>query len=122
MNMKVFLLLLTLLFTACSLDVSMLAGRWKAIAFYENGQSLHAPLDSVALLFHNNMHYEFRTVGFYREAGPFRIADTHLFLSDTTEHPVKEHILKVLFLSDDTLKIQMVKGGKEQVLFLKKAE
>lgn len=122
MKMKVFLLLAALFFTACSLDINLLSGRWKAVGLFENGQSLPAPLDSVALTFSSDMQYEFRTIGFYREAGPFRIADTHLFLSDTTERPPKEHVLKVLFLSDDTLKIQMVKGGKEQVLFLKKAD
>lgn len=111
-----------MLLTACELDTKLLNGSWKAVAFYESGQSLDAPLDSVALVFSQAGQYEFRSVGFYRETGPYRVSGTHLFLTDTTEDPAKEHVLKVLFLSTDTLKIQMKKGGQEQVLFLKKTE
>jgi hypothetical protein len=107
---------------ACELDTDQLNGSWKAVAFYESGQSLGAPLDSVALVFSQAGQYEFRSVGFYRETGPFRISGTHLFLTDTTEEPAKEHVLKVLFLSADTLKIQMKKSGHEQVLFFEKTK
>lgn len=78
------------------------------------------PLDSVRLVFSPDGQYEFRSVGFYREQGPFRLSGSHLFLTDTTEKPAKEHVLRVLFLSSDTLKILMKKGDAEQVLFLKK--
>ncbi len=118
--MKKFPLLLPLFLAACSLDVRQLNGIWKPVAFYENGQTLAAPLDSVALVFAENGQYEFRSIGFYREAGPFRLDGKLLFLTDTTQKPAQEHALKVLFLSADTLKIQMKKAGQEQVLFLKK--
>lgn len=97
-----------------------LPGRWRAVAFYEKGQALTTPLDSVRLVFSPDGQYEFRSVGFYREQGPFRLSGSHLFLTDTTEKPAKEHVLRVLFLSADTLKILMKKGDAEQVLFLKK--
>ncbi|MBV6438556.1 MAG: hypothetical protein DYG98_21720 [Haliscomenobacteraceae bacterium CHB4] len=118
--MKIVLALFPLLLATCTLDVNRLVGRWRAIAFYEQGQSHAAPLDSVVLAFTSSGHYEFRSAGFYRENGPFRVSGQHLFLTDTTEHPAKEHILKVLFLSGDTLKIQMQKGDNEQVLFFEK--
>lgn len=118
--MKIVLALFPLLLATCTLDVNRLAGQWRAIAFYEQGQSLTAPLDSVALTFSGDGYYEFRSAGFYRENGPFRVSGQHLFLTDTTEQPAKEHVLKVLFLSDDTLKIQMLKGDNEQVLFFAK--
>lgn len=118
--MKKFPLLFFLAFAACSLDVRQLTGRWRAVAFYENGQSLATPLDSVALVFGENGRYEFRSVGFYREAGPFRLDGKLLFLNDTTQKPSQEHVLKVLFLSADSMKIQMQKEGREQVLFLEK--
>jgi hypothetical protein len=120
--MKKFPLLFLVLFTACSLDVKQLIGHWQAVAFFENGQSLAAPLDSVALTFAENGYYEFRSIGFYREAGPFRLDGKLLFLNDTTQKPAKERTLKVLFLSADTLKIQMQKAGQEQVLFFKKTQ
>lgn len=120
-KMKISLALLLLSFSACSLDIKQLNGSWKPVAFYEDGQSLAAPLDSVSLRFSPDVgQYEFRSVGFYREAGPFRVSGNHLFLTDTTEKPAQEHVLKVLFLSADTLKIQMKKADREQVLFLKK--
>ena len=118
--MRNILPLFPLLLMACELDTNLLNGKWKAVAFYESGQSLAAPLDSVALVFSQAGQYEFRSVGFYRETGPFRVSGTHLFLTDTTEDPAKEHVLKVLFLSADTLKIQMKKGGEEQILFFEK--
>lgn len=120
--MKIVLPLFALILTACSLDVNLLTGTWKAVALYEDGQLLSAPLDSVALVFSGNGQYEFRSVGFYREAGPFRAAGKHLFLTDTTENPPNEHALKVLFASSDTLKLEMRKNGKEQVLFLAKRQ
>lgn len=118
--MKKILLPFLILFAACGLDVNLLTGHWRAVAFYEKGQSLDAPLDSVALLFTGAGQYEFHSTGFYRERGPFRVSGEHLFLTDTTEEPAQEHVLKILFLSADTLKIQMKKGDSEQVLFLKK--
>ena len=118
--MKKILLPLLLFCVACELDIKQLAGRWQAIALYEGGQTVAAPLDSVALTFSENGQYEFRSVGFYREEGPFRASGKHLFLTDTTEKAPKEHTLEVLFLSNDTLKLRMEKSGNEQVLFLEK--
>ena len=119
--MKILTASLFLFLPACTLDTKQLQGVWKPVALYENGQSLAAPLDSVALHFSpENGQYEFRSIGFYREAGPFRVSGKYLFLTDTTEKPAQEHVLKVLFLSADTLKIQMKKAEREQVLFLKK--
>lgn len=118
--MKLLFTLFLLSWTACSPDVQHLPGQWRAVAFYEKGQALGTPLDSVRLVFSPDGHYEFRSVGFYRERGPFRVFGNHLFLTDTTEAPAKEHVLRVLFLSADTLKILMKKGDTEQVLFLKK--
>lgn len=118
--MKNLLSLLPLLFAACGLDINLLEGQWQAIAFYENGQDAPAPLDSIAISFWADSHYEFRTIGFYREAGPFRVADSFLFLTDTTAKQPKERALKILFLSADTLKLQMERAGQGQVLFLKK--
>jgi hypothetical protein len=119
-KMKFFLLVVVLLFVACETEIIKLDGQWRLFAFYENGKDVSAPLDSVAISFSADGRYEFRTIGFYREAGPFRVSDNFLFLTDTTEHPAKERILKILFLSTDTLKLQMAKGEREQVLFLTK--
>ena len=102
------------------MDPALLPGEWQAVAFYEKGQSLAVPLDSVRLSFSNDAGYEFRSVGFYREHGPFRASGNTLFLTDTTTKPAREHIVEVLFLSADSLKIRMQKKDAEQVLFLKK--
>lgn len=118
--MKLLLTLILLSWAACSPDVQHLPGQWRAVAFYEKGEALAAPLDSVGLHFSPDGQYEFRSVGYYRERGPFRVAGNHLFLTDTTEEPAQEHVLRVLFLSADTLKILMKEGDTEQVLFLKK--
>ena len=118
--MKHFFAFIPMLLIGCGIDGTVLPGRWQAVAFYEKGQSMPVPLDSVALIFSGDGQYEFRSAGFYRERGPFRISGTNLFLTDTTEKPAKEHVLNVLFLSADTLKIQMKKEDREQVLFLKK--
>ena len=111
-----------LLVSACTLDVERLTGKWHAVAFYESGQSLAAPLDSVALAFTGEGQYVFRSTGYYREQGPFRVSGAHLYLTDTTEYPPKEHVLKVLFLSEDTLKILMSKAERPQVLFFKRTD
>lgn len=118
--MRIILLILPLLMFSCTLDTRLLTGSWRAVGFYEKGQSLATPLDSVALSFNGENQYEFRSIGYYCERGPFRVAGAHLYLTDTTVQPSKEHVLKVLFLSADTLKIEMRKGENAQVLFLKK--
>ena len=106
---------------SCTLNVKQLEGRWRAVAFYEEGQSLPAALDSVALVLEPSAHrYTFRSMGYYRESGPLRVEDKHLFLTDSTVQPAQGRTLRVLFLSDDTLKLLMSADGKEQVLFLKK--
>lgn len=106
---------------SCTLNVKQLEGRWQAAAFYEEGQSSSAVLDSVALILApSQQQYEFRSMGRYHESGPLRVEGKHLFLTDTTVQPAQSRTLQVLFLSDDTLKLLMSAGGKEQVLFLKK--
>ncbi len=106
---------------SCTLNVKQLEGNWQASAFYEEGQSSSVALDSVALVLEPaKQRYEFRSMGRYRESGPLRVEGKHLFLSDTTVQPAQSRALRVLFLSEDTLKLLMSAGGEEQVLFLKK--
>ncbi|MBK8969365.1 MAG: hypothetical protein IPM36_22400 [Lewinellaceae bacterium] len=78
------------------------------------------PLDSVRLQLTENAGYVFKSQGFYQEAGSYRVAASYLFLEDTTVVPNKERTVKVLFLSSDTLKIEMKLSGNKQVLFLKR--
>lgn len=111
---------LALLFccAACSLDERGLHGRWQAAAFYQNGQSVNAPLDSVSLDFLPGGVYAFHSAARYGEAGRYRVSARFLYLTDTTALLPKERIIKVLYLSADSLKIKMEKAGQEQVLFL----
>ncbi|MBK9338492.1 MAG: hypothetical protein IPM98_18940 [Lewinellaceae bacterium] len=83
---------------------------------------MQTPLDSVSLRLTAEGGYEFRSLGYYREAGSYRVSGSHLFLTDTTRQPNKEHTVKVLHLSADSLKVLMADGKKRQVLFLAKAE
>lgn len=111
-----YLLIFICLFS-CSLHEKDVAGEWQAVAFFENGQSQAANLDSVSLRLSPEGGYEFRSQGFYREAGSYRVSVRYLFMTDTTQTPAKEHIVKVLYLSEDTLKVRMAHEDKEQVLF-----
>jgi hypothetical protein len=116
-----FLFFLVLCCASCTLNVKQLEGNWQATAFYQEGQSSFVALDSVALVLAlAKQQYEFRSIGRYRELGPLRVEGKYLFLTDTTVQPAQSRALRVLFLSDDTLKLLMSADGKEQVLFLKK--
>ena len=106
--------------SGCTVDPNKLTGTWQAVAFYENGKTVSAPLDSVRLHLAVNAGYEFRSQGFYQESGSYRVAASYLFLEDTTVVPKKERTVKVLFLSSDTLKIEMKQSGNRQVLFFKR--
>lgn len=106
--------------TACTLEQEKLIGQWQAVAFYENGKTLTVALDSVALHINENEGYEFRGQGKYQELGTYRLAANYLFLTDTSVRPVQEHTLKILFLSTDSLKIEMKKENKAQVLFFER--
>lgn len=122
MTMKKIAPILLLLCTSCNVDTRLLSGTWKATSFYQNGKTVHVPLDSVELSFAENGQYRFRSVGFYKEEGPYRASGQYLFLTDMTASPPREHTLSVLFLSNDSLKIGMKKDTSEQVLFFKKEE
>jgi hypothetical protein len=112
------LLLLPLLLSGCSLDEQLLEGSWQAIALYENGKKRTVPLDEVQLHLGPESAYRFTSVGFYEEKGHFRSSAKFLFLTDTSTTPNKEHVIKVLFLSEDTLKIRMMQDSARQALFL----
>lgn len=107
-----------LCFHGCALDIGKLAGAWQAVAFYENGQRVATNLDSVSLQLAAEGQYIFRSQGFYTECGPYRVSRQFLYMTDTTRQPAEERIVKVLYLSGDSLKIRMNAAGKEQVLFL----
>ena len=102
---------------ACSLDAEALTGHWQAVAYYENGQTKAAPLDSIRLRFLPGSGYEFTSQGLYHESGTFRVSVKYLFFTDSTQYPAKSHVVKVLYLSPDSLKIQMAQENVEQVLF-----
>ncbi|MCB0534085.1 MAG: hypothetical protein H6574_05210 [Lewinellaceae bacterium] len=115
-----FLLANCLMHPGCTVDPNKLTGTWQAVAFFENGKTVSAPLDSVRLYLTNNAGYAFKSQGYYQEAGSYRVAASYLFLEDTTVVPKKERTVKVLYLSSDTLKIEMKKSGNRQVLFFKR--
>lgn len=115
---KLLIGLLWLSLFGCTPDPERFAGHWQAVGLYQGGQSVAARLDSVRLSFPGRDRYVFQSAGFYKEAGPFRASGSYLFLTDTTLTPPKERTVKVLYLSDDTLKLLMKKGEAEQVLFL----
>lgn len=121
--MQKLLILITLIgISACSLDEKDVAGNWQAVSFFENEKSVATNLDSVSLQLSPDGGYAFRSQGFYRESGHYRVSARYLFLTDTTKKPEKEHVVKVIHISQDTLKIRMSNDNKEQVLFLARRE
>lgn len=105
---------------ACSPDPQLLEGQWQAVGLYEAGQSLPVPLDSVRLQLAGGQAYSFRALGHYHEEGRYRCAGDYLFLTDSTARTPRERALRILLLSEDTLKLRMQVEGREQVLFLAK--
>lgn len=106
-----------LLNAGCAPQEHELAGEWQAVAFYEDGKTVPTKLDSVALRLTPEGGYEFRSQGLYRESGNYHCSMFYLFLTDTLAQPVKEHTIKVLYVSADSLKIRMSNADREQVLF-----
>ena len=120
MIVRLIMLMVCLGMAACTLQEKDVAGVWQAVSYFENGKSVSTPLDSVKLILKPDGGYEFYSQGQYYESGPFRVSARFLFLTDTTRIPLKEYIVKVLYVSEDSLKIQMSRENKEQVLFLAK--
>jgi len=104
----------------CSPDPSLVPGTWKAVAFFEDRLRVDTPLDSVSLALSPKGGYQFRSIGYYLESGPYRLSGTYLYLTDTTDTPHREHTVKILHVSPDTLKVLMRSGEKRQVLFFAK--
>lgn len=105
---------------SCSPDARLLEGTWRLSGYYQDGQAIAIPLDSVGLVLHPNQIYEFRSIGYYREKGAFRTSSSYLFLRDSTRTDAQERALKILLLTADSLKIKMQQAEKEQVLFFSK--
>jgi hypothetical protein len=117
--MKAILFLSSLCFLcACRLDERTLQGDWQAVAFFENGQRREIDLSPVRLSLSSGRHYVYESIGLYREEGSYRSSMHYLFLTDTSRTPPVEHIVKVLYLSPDSLKIRMQQDSSEQVLWL----
>ncbi len=112
------LIFLLLSCASCSLDVKKLEGHWQASAFFENGQSANTSLEDVSIDFYPSGRYSFRSKAHYSEFGTFRSSGHHLYLIDTTIAAPNVRKIKVLYLSDDSLKIEMAKSGHSQILFL----
>lgn len=117
---RIFFLSLVLL--SCTVDQHKLSGTWQAVAYFEAGQSVNTPLEAVRLSFADNGGYIFHSIGFYEEAGQYRVAGKYLFLRDTTEPNAAERAVKVQFLSKDSLKIGMEADGKRRVVFFGKLQ
>lgn len=111
---------LTLVLFSCTVDQHKLSGTWQAVAYYEAGQAVNTPLQAVRLSFDNNGNYNFKSIGFYEEAGQYRVAGKFLFLRDTTVPNPVERAIKVQYLSNDSLKIGMEADGKRRVVFFGK--
>lgn len=107
-------------FASCNLDEQSLRGTWQAAAFFEDGQTVAAPLQEVSLELLPTGRYAYRGPNKYSEAGRYECSMRYLLMLDTTVYPAAEKTLKVLYLSADSLKIKMAHEGREQVLFLGK--
>jgi len=100
-------------------DKTRLEGAWRAVAFYEDGQQVNTPLDSVSLHFSPVGTYLFHSMGHYKAAGHFKITLRYIVLQDTTnDETTPDRTIAVQYLSTDTLKLEMGKNGKMQVLFM----
>lgn len=120
-NMKwIFLPALLISLHSCAPDPNLLDGAWHISGYYQDGQSIAASLDSVSLIFLPDQAYKFHSTGFYQETGKYRTSGSYLFLLDSTAKEPKERALKILFLSHDSLKIEMRRDSVEQVLFFAK--
>jgi hypothetical protein len=111
-------LLFSGLFVACRLDEKTLRGEWQAVSFFENGRLRDVDLSPVQLKISEGGRYEYNSIGLYREQGSYRVSMHYLFLTDTTRRPPIDHIVKVLYLSSDSLKIRMESDSLEQVLWM----
>jgi hypothetical protein len=104
---------------ACSVDPKTVVGQWRAIGFYEKGQTISGvPLDSVQLHLNANGRYVFKSLARYQEAGTYRVAGRFLLITDTMVKEPTERAIGLLPCHSDTLKLQMMQEDREQVLFL----
>jgi len=106
--------------SACTIDEQKLGGTWQAVAFFENGKSVNLPLDSVQLKLLTSHVYQYRSIGLYTEAGYWESTVNYLLLTDTTSTNKTQRLIKVVYQSNDSLKLKMEQDGKEQVLFFHK--
>lgn len=118
MNSKNLLLivLVILVSSACSeLDKTLLHGTWKGHQMLEHGKVVDNGAELVTLELAADGTYSYE-LAHYREAGNYRTLEDKLYTKDTIDSKRLEKVMRVALLTQDSLHIQMNKGGIDQLL------
>ena len=109
-----YLFLLVFAFLSCNqLDSSLLIGYWKGDQLIEKGVDKGAKL--VEFSFNDNGVYTYQN-SYYKEAGYYRISENKLYTKDSTREDALEKVVRISFLTNDTMHLEMNAKGIPQVL------
>ncbi|HHH50706.1 MAG TPA: hypothetical protein ENK52_06985 [Saprospiraceae bacterium] len=117
MKFKTWLILATIFFVfSCKeLDQTLLHGKWQGVELLEKGKVAQDSGAAAAIFtFSKNGNYTYQ-LPHYKEAGNYRIVENKLYTTDTIKSRL-EKVVRITHLTNDSLFLEMNKGGIPQLL------
>ncbi len=115
---KIGTLLLLACCIACQPAEQPLLGHWQGTALTENGDSVAVDTDLIQLDIQADRRYRFASTLLYVEAGTYRLDGDYLYTTDTTQRNPGEKAVRIEYLQNDSLILDMQRGESHQRLWL----
>lgn len=99
-----------------------IVGNWQAIEVTEQDSVLTLPLAEVKMRFSKDKKYTFESTLNYKEAGTYQLQNNMLFLKDTTPNNIPKKVIKINYLANDSLIVEMKATTNTRLLKLVKIQ
>ncbi len=113
-------ILIAFLFNNCTteedLDETLLHGKWQGADWLIEGKSANLDVKSIAFEFDQDANYSAKYAA-QLEKGSYRLSGRKLY---TTAEGDQEKVVKIIYLSTDSLKMDMNRAGRNEVMVLVK--
>ncbi len=98
----------------------MLQGDWQAVRVMEGDSILPVPDSVIWLHFYENYTYRYEGTLKYEEAGHWRVKNHLLLVRDTLQAEPEERRMRIQKLTEDSLFLEMMDGGRKRLLVMGK--
>ncbi len=117
----VFIGFLMLSIIACeNANEKYIVGDWVAVKILESKEDMKLDPNEIQFSFDDKGFYSYKSTIGYEEQGIYSLEGDLLLSKDTLSTTAKEKAVRVLQLQPDSLTLEMLANGKEQIVYLVK--